>query len=68
VTFQPFKGGKPSGKFEIFASGFAGKDPLMSPTEALARADGVAQAPDGSLFITESQNGKVWHVFYGMKQ
>jgi len=24
----------------------------MSPTDALARADGVAQAPDGTLFIT----------------
>jgi glucose/arabinose dehydrogenase len=64
VTFQPFAGGKPSGKFESFASGFAGKDPLMNPMEALARADGVAQAPDGSIFITDSQNGKVWHVFY----
>jgi glucose/arabinose dehydrogenase len=64
VTFQPFAHGKPSGKFDIFASGFAGKTPLMSPTDALARADGVAQAPDGSIFITDSQKGKVWHVFY----
>ena len=36
----------------------------MNPTDALARADGVAQAPDGSIFITDSQEGKVWHVFY----
>jgi glucose/arabinose dehydrogenase len=64
VTFQPFAGGKPSGKFEIFASGFAGKSPLMNPNDALARADGVAQGPDGSLYITESQKGKVWRVFY----
>jgi len=64
VTFQPFANGKPSGKFEIFASGFAGKSPLMNPNDAAARADGVAQAPDGSLFITESQKGKVWRVFY----
>jgi glucose/arabinose dehydrogenase len=64
VTFQPFSGNKPSGKFEIFASGFAGKDKIMNPNDALARADGVAQAPDGSLYITESQKGKVWRVFY----
>jgi glucose/arabinose dehydrogenase len=64
VTFQPFAGDKPSGKFEIFASGFAGKSPLMNPNDALARADGVAQAPDGSLYITESQKGKIWRVFY----
>jgi glucose/arabinose dehydrogenase len=64
VTFQPFAGGKPSGKFEIFASGFAAKSPLMNPSDADARADGVAQAPDGSLYITDSQKGKLWRVFY----
>ena len=68
VTFQPFANGKPSGKAEIFASGFAGKSPLMNSSDALARADGVAQAPDGSLFITDSQKGKVWHVFYHGKK
>jgi len=31
VTFQPFSKGKPSGDFEIFASGFPGKSPLMNP-------------------------------------
>ena len=64
VTFQPFSGGKPSGDFEIFASGFAGKEPLMNPNDAIARADGVAQAPDGSLYISESQKGKIWRVIY----
>lgn len=64
VTFQPFDGEKPSGKFEIFASGFPGKTPLMNPTDALARPDGIAQAPDGSLYITDSQKGKIWRVLY----
>ena len=64
VTFQPFARGRPSGKPEFFASGFAGVDSLTNPNQAAARADGVAQAPDGSLFITDSQQGKVWHVFY----
>jgi glucose/arabinose dehydrogenase len=64
VTFQAFSGADPAGKFEIFASGFAGKEKIMNPNEALARADGVAQGPDGSLYITESQKGKVWRVFY----
>ena len=64
VTFQPFESDKPSGKYEIFASGFAGKAPLMSPNEASFRADGVAQAPDGSLYITDSQKGRIWRVFY----
>src|SRR5262245_60655452 len=64
VTFQPFVNGQPSGPFEIFADGFAGRSPLMNPTDAAARANGIAQAPDGSLFIADSQKGKVWHVIY----
>ena len=64
VTFQPFSGGKPSGKFEIFANGFAGVDELKNSNLAKARADGVAQAPDGSLYIADSQKGKIWRVFY----
>jgi glucose/arabinose dehydrogenase len=67
VTFQPFAGGKPSGQFEVFANGFAGKDPLMVPNEAMYRADGVAQAPDGSLYISDSQKGRIWRVLYKAK-
>jgi glucose/arabinose dehydrogenase len=62
VVFQPFQGGKPSGKYEIFATGFAGRTPLMKPDDAMWRADGVAQGPDGSLYITDSQKGRVWRV------
>jgi glucose/arabinose dehydrogenase len=62
VVFQSFKGDKPSGRFEIFASGFAGKSPLMSPNDATYRADGVAQGPDGSLYISDSQKGRIWRV------
>jgi glucose/arabinose dehydrogenase len=64
VTFQPFHDGKPSGNFEVFADGFKGRTPLMNPEDAAARPDGLAQAPDGSLYITDSQHGKVWRVIY----
>src|SRR5438094_937519 len=64
VTFQPFSGNKPSGKFEVFADGFAGRTPLMQPNLAAARADGVAQGPDGSLYIGDSEKGKIWRVLY----
>jgi glucose/arabinose dehydrogenase len=67
VTFQPFAAGKPSGKYEVFADGFAGKSPLMRSNDAAARADGVAQAPDGSIYISESQKGKTWRVLYTAK-
>ncbi len=64
VTFQPFQGEKPSGKFEVFANGFAGKPQIMAPNDAMYRADGVAQGPDGSLYIADSQKGRVWRVIY----
>ncbi len=63
ITFVPFSGGKP-GKYEVFADGFAGKTPIMTPNEASARPGGLAQAPDGSLYITEDTKGKVWRVMY----
>jgi len=68
VTFQAFSGGKPSGDFEVFAKGFAGKTPLMNPGDAAARADGVAEGPDGSLYITDSQKGRIWRVLYTGKK
>ena len=64
VVFQPLKDGRASGDWVVFADGFAGKSPLMQPNDAVSRADGVAQGPDGSLFIAESQKGKVWRVMY----
>jgi glucose/arabinose dehydrogenase len=64
ITFQPFSKGAPSGDFEVFASGFPGKTPLMNPNDAAARPDGVAEGPDGSLYITDSQKGKIWRVMY----
>jgi glucose/arabinose dehydrogenase len=36
----------------------------MQQNDAAARADGVAQAPDGSLYIAESVKGKIWRVLY----
>jgi glucose/arabinose dehydrogenase len=64
VLFQPFTNGKPSGRYEVFADGFKGRDPLMSPADAAARPNGTAQGPDGSIYITESINGKTWRVIY----
>ena len=60
VVFQQFSGGKPSGNFELFGTGFAGPN----PNQATYRPDGVAQAPDGSLYIADSNKGKIWRVMY----
>jgi glucose/arabinose dehydrogenase len=48
----------------VFASGFKGKTHLTNPDDAVARPDGVVEGPDGSLYITDSQKGKIWRVMY----
>ena len=64
ITFQPVANGKAAGEFEVFASGFPGKAPLMNPADAETRPDGIAQAPDGSIYISDSEKGRVWRVLY----
>ena len=59
---MPFAGGKPSGKYEVFAGGFAGRTPPANPRDAAARPGGLAVAPDGSLYVTEDVKGKVWRI------
>lgn len=63
VAFVPFAGDKPSGGWEIFADKFAGKEKLMSPGDAKHRPCGLAEGPDGSLYIVDSVVGKIWKVF-----
>ena len=60
VVFVNWQNGKPVGKFETFADGFAGGDP--SPTGAAHRPVSVAQAPDGSLYISDDKGGWIYRV------
>lgn len=62
VVFQPLRDGKAAGNYEVFASGFAGRDVLKTREEAAARPMGLAEGPDGSLYIVDSVKGKVWRV------
>lgn len=64
VVFVPFNGEKPSGDYEEFADGFAGQDTLRSPANAEYRPMGLAINTDGTLYITDSQQGKIWRVAY----
>ena len=64
VAFVPMgKDGKPSGNYEVFADGFAAME-KPSPGGAKSRPMGLAQGPDGSLYVTDSQKGKVWRIMY----
>lgn len=64
VGFVPFQNGKPSGPWEVFADGFAQLDTIVNTGDAAARPMGLSMGPDGSLYITESVQGKVWRVMY----
>lgn len=62
VVFVPFKNGKPSGKYEIFATGFTGKESVSGPGQAKYRPCGLAQGPDGALYISDSREGRIWKI------
>ncbi|WPP48634.1 c-type cytochrome [Catalinimonas niigatensis] len=64
VAFIPFENGAPKGDFEIFADGFAGVDPIVNVSDAVYRPMGIAMGPDGSLYLGETEKGKVWRVMY----
>lgn len=64
VVFVPMKGEKPSGTWEVFANNFAGKEYLTSPRDADFRPMGLAVGPDGSLYVSDSQKGRIWRIFY----
>ncbi|UFH52331.1 sorbosone dehydrogenase family protein [Spirosoma sp. KNUC1025] len=64
VGFVPFKNGKPSGPWEVFADNFAGID-LAKPTGPVQhRPCGLAQGPDGSLYVTDDLNGTLFRISY----
>jgi glucose/arabinose dehydrogenase len=64
VVFQPLKNGKPSGPYEVFADGFAGALKDNNPRNADYRPVGLAVGPDGSLYIADSQKGRIWRISY----
>jgi glucose/arabinose dehydrogenase len=68
VAFVPFVNGKPQ-KWEVFADGFTGKDTLVNTSDSKYRPMGLAQGPDGSLYVSESNKGKIWKIqFKGNKK
>ncbi len=64
VAFVPFKNGKPSGDWEVFADGFAGKPIINSTRSAEHRPCGLAQGPDGSLYVSDDSKGTIYKITY----
>ena len=58
VAFVPLKKNKPSGEWEIFADQFAaGSTNQPKPC-------GLAQGPDGSIYIADDATGNIYRVRY----
>lgn len=64
VCFIPFKNGEPSGPWEVFADGFAGLDTIVNTSDAKYRPMGLAVGPDGSLFVSDTEKGRIWRIMY----
>jgi mono/diheme cytochrome c family protein len=65
VAFVPFDAkGMPTGTYETFADGFPGRAEFVNTGDARYRPAGIAVGPDGSLYITETEKGRIWRVIY----
>ena len=65
VTFLPFAEGEPAGEPRDFVTGFRPEDDFIDPDRATYRPMGLAVGPDGALYVTESQQGRIWRISYG---
>lgn len=64
VAFIPFKNGKPSGEWEIFADGFGGKDYATNGKAPQHKPCGLAQGPDGALYVADDMGGAIFRIQY----
>ena len=66
VVYVPLDdNGNVAGDWVTFANGFAGEGPIMNPRNAKHRPMGLAEGPDGAVYITSLMSGgRVWKVTY----
>ena len=65
IVFIPFDAqGMPAGKWEDFVEGIPGADFYARGTGAKYRPCGVAVGPDGSLYVSDTEKGRIWRILY----
>jgi len=65
VVYLTFTRDNLAGDYSIFATNFAGD--MMSPEGAAHRAVGLAQGPDGALYLSDDKGGRIWRIIYSAK-
>ena len=69
IVFQPLDGDKSGGDYEIFADNFAQVPPNeVQPGTVKHRPVGIAQAPDGSIYVSDDLGGRIWRITYNGKR
>ena len=64
VVFVKQDGDGLSDEWTVFADGFAGEQSIETPQDADYRPTGLAVGKDGSLYISDSVQGRIWRVVY----
>lgn len=62
VVLARFDENGPTGRWTVFARGFAGE--TVGPGEADHRPVGVAEGPDGSLYVSDDSGGRIYRIVF----
>jgi glucose/arabinose dehydrogenase len=68
VVFAPFRGSEPTGRYSTFADGFMARPAgtaRVTPGPGVHRPVGLAESPDGDLYVTDDAGGTVYRITYG---
>jgi glucose/arabinose dehydrogenase len=67
VVFQPLDGaGKSAGRYEVFADAFSPNigSGRASAASGAHRPTGLAQAPDGSMYVADDTGGRIYRIWF----
>ena len=62
VVFQPLNGDKAAGPYEVFADGFTPNPGTGRAASGAHRPTGLAQGPDGALYVTDDVGGRIYKI------